>query len=86
MCLFMCKRHLKHCSVKCVENDLKKMEIAKHMQKKHRYILVPSQRYQDSRNLLQNPKVPRNVMGFSNRAQRFTGSNYLDVDSPLTTQ
>ena len=22
-------------------------------------------------------------MGFSNRAQRFTGSNYLDVDSPL---
>ena len=46
-------------------------------------ILVPSQRYQDSRHLLQNPKVPRNVMGFSNRAQRFTGSNYLDVDSPL---
>ena len=22
-------------------------------------------------------------MGFSNRKQRFTGSNYLDVDSPL---
>ena len=22
-------------------------------------------------------------MGFSNRAQRFTGSNYLDVDSPM---
>ena len=22
-------------------------------------------------------------MGFSNQAQRFTGSNYLDVDSPL---
>ena len=46
-------------------------------------VLVPSQRYQDSRHLLQNPKVPRNVMGFSNRAQRFTGPNYLDVDSPL---
>ena len=46
-------------------------------------ILVPSQRYQDSRHLLQNPKVPRNLMGFSNRAQRFTGSNYLDVDSPF---
>ena len=46
-------------------------------------VLVPSQRYQDSRHLLQNPKVPRTVMGFNNRAQRFTGSNYLDVDSPL---
>ena len=46
-------------------------------------ILVPSQRYQDSRHLLQNPKVPRNAMGFSNYAQRFTGSNYLDVDSPF---
>ena len=23
-------------------------------------------------------------MGFSNRAQRFTGFNYLDVDSPLS--
>ena len=29
------------------------------------------------------PKVPRSFMGFSNRAQRFTGSNYLDVDSPF---
>ena len=46
-------------------------------------ILGPSQRYQDSRHLLQNPKVPRSVMGFSNCAQRFTGSNYLDVDSPF---
>ena len=46
-------------------------------------ISVPSQRYQDSRHLLQNPKVPRSVMGFSNCEQRFTGSNYLDVDSLL---
>ena len=46
-------------------------------------ILVPSQRYQDSRLLLQNPNVPRNVTGFSNCAQRITGSNYLDVDSPF---
>ena len=60
-----------------------KKEIAKHMQKKHKHILVPSQRYQDSRHLLQNPTVPNYVMGFSNRAQRFTGSNYLDVDSPF---
>ena len=29
-----------------------------------------------------NPTVP-NYVGFSNRAQRFTGSNYLDVDSPF---
>ena len=44
-------------------------------------MLNPSQRYQGSRHFLQNPKVPRIVMGFSNRAQRFIGSNYLDVDS-----
>ena len=46
-------------------------------------ISVPSQRYQDSRHLLQNPKVPRSIMGFSNHTHRFTGSNYLDLDSPL---
>ena len=45
--------------------------------------LVPSQRYWDSRHLLQNPKVPRCVMGFSNHAKIFTGSNYSDVDSPF---
>ena len=44
-------------------------------------ILVPSQRYQDSRHILQNPKVPRNVMGFSNRAKTFTPLNYLSSDS-----
>ena len=32
---------------------------------------------QGFRNLLQNPKVSRKVMGFSNRAQRFTPRNYL---------
>ena len=53
------------------------------MQKKHNHILVPSQRYQDSRHLLQNPTFPNYVMGFSNRAERFTGSNYLDVGSPI---
>ena len=47
------------------------------MQKKHEHTLVPSQRYQDSRHLLQNPKVPKNVMGFNNRAQTFTPLNYL---------
>ena len=52
------------------------------MPKKHKHILVWSQRYQDSRHPLQNPTVPNYVIGFSNRAQRFTGSNYLDVDSP----
>ena len=40
-------------------------------------ILVPSQRCQDSRHLLQNPKVFKNVIGFSNRAQTFTPLNYL---------
>ena len=47
-------------------------------------ILVPSQKYQDSIHLLQNPKVSRNIMGFNNCAQRFTGSNYLVVDNPFT--
>ena len=60
-----------------------KKEIAKHMPKNHKHILVPSQRYQYFRHLLQNPTVPNYVMGFSNRAHRFTRSNYLDVDSPL---
>ena len=36
----------------------RKHRIEKHMQKKHKHILVPDRRYQDSRNLLQNPKVP----------------------------
>ena len=60
-----------------------KKEIAKHMQKKHKHILVSNPWYQDSRHILQNPKVPRNAMGFSNRAQTFTLLNYLIWDSPL---
>ena len=52
-------------------------------EKRHKHILVPSQRYQDPRHLLQNPTIPNYLMSFSNRAQRFNGSNYLDVDSPL---
>ena len=60
-----------------------KKKIAKHMPKKNKHILGPSQRYQDSTDLLQNPTVPIYVIGVSNRAQRFTGSNYLDVDNPF---
>ena len=87
MCLFMCKRHFKHCYVKCVENDSrKKRKLQKKMPKKHKHVLVPSQRYQDFRHLLQNLTIPNYVMGFSNHAQRFTGSNYLDVDSPLVNR
>ena len=67
----------------CGKYFKKKKEIAKHMQKKHKNILVSSQRYQDSGHLLQKPTVPNYIMGFSNRAQRFTGPNYLDVDSPF---
>ena len=62
----------------CGKRFKKKKEIAKHMPKKHKHILVHSQRYQDSRHLLQNPTVPNYVIGFSNRAQRFSGYNYLD--------
>ena len=78
MCLFMCKRNLKHCHVKYAENDFRrKMEIKKHMQKKYKHILVLSQKYQDSRIFLLNPTVPNFVMGFSKRAQKFTSLNYL---------
>ena len=83
MCLVMCKRRLKHCYIKYVENDSRKKGNLKTHEKKNNDILVPSPRYQDSRHLLQNPAFPSYVMGFSNRAQRFTGSNYLDVDSPF---
>ena len=79
----MCKRQLKHGYVKCVENYSRKKGNCKTHETKHKLILVPSQRYQDSRHPLQNPTFLNYVMGFSNCAQRFTGSNYLDVDSPL---
>ena len=46
-------------------------------------ILVCSQRYQDFCQLLQNLKFPKNVLGFSNHAQRFTPPYYLDVDNPF---
>ena len=62
-----------------------KKEITKHMQKRHKHSLVPSQRYQDSWHLLQNPTVVNYVMSFSNRTQRFTGSNYLDAPLPWMT-
>ena len=83
MCLVMCKRRYGIALSNVWKRIQEKKEISKHMQKKHNDILVPSQRYQDSRHLLQNPTIPNFVMGFSNRTQRFTGSNYLDVDSPF---
>ena len=51
------------------------------MQKKLKHGLVPSERYKDSRHLLLNAKVPKNVMGFSMRAQTFTPLSYLSRDS-----
>ena len=60
-----------------------KKKIAKHMQIKHKHILVPGQRYQDSIHLLQNPKVFKNVMVFNNHAKRSTPPYHLDVDNPL---
>ena len=51
------------------------------MKIKQKHILVPGQRYQDSRHLLQNPKVPKDVMGFNNHAQRSTPPYYLAVDN-----
>ena len=67
----------------CGKYFKRKHRIAKHMQIKHKHILVPGRRYQDSRHLLQNPKVSKNVMGFNNHAQRSTPPYYLDVDNPF---
>ena len=56
-----------------MENILrKKREITYNMQNKHKLNFDPIQRYQDSRNLLKNPKVPKNNIGFNNHAQSFT--------------
>ena len=65
----------------CEKYFKRKHIIAKHKQMKH--ILVPGRRYQDSRHLLQNPKVSKIVMGFNNYAQRSTQPYYLDVVNPL---
>ena len=65
----------------CWKYFKKKHRIAKHMKIKHKHMLVPSWRYQDSRHLLQNPKVFKNIMGFSNHAQRSTPPYYLVVDN-----
>ena len=62
---------------------LKKREIQKHLHKNHKHSLVSSQRYQDSRHILRNPKVLNDIMGFNCHAQTVTGPNYLDVDTPL---
>ena len=48
-CFFMCKRQLKHSYIKCVEKN--KHRILRHFHLKHKHILIPSQRYQDSRNI-----------------------------------
>ena len=69
----------------CGKYFKRKHRIAKHMQKKHKHILVPGRTYQDSRHLLQNPKVPKYVMGFNNHAQRSTPPYYMDVDDPFNT-
>ena len=51
---------------------------------KHKlYFGSQSKIYQDSRHLLQNPKVPKNVMGFSNHAQRCTRPIFCMSTSPL---
>ena len=67
----------------CGKYFQRKHQITKHVKTKHKFILVPGRRYQDSRYILQNPKVTMNVMGFNNNAQRSNPPYYLDVDNPL---
>ena len=81
MCLFMCKRHLNHCHVKCVENDLnrrKKQNWKTHLKQVQAYFgsQSKSSRFQTS--------FTRHVVGFSNCAQTFTLLNYLSWDSPFS--
>ena len=67
----------------CGKYFKRKHRIAKHMQIKHKHILVPGQRYKDCRHLLQNPKVSKNGLRFNNHAQRSTPPYHLDVDNPF---
>ena len=67
----------------CGKYFKRKQRIAKHMQIKYMHILVPGQRYEDSRHLLQNPKVVKNIVGFNNHAQRSIPPCYLNVDNPF---
>ena len=53
------------------------------MQIRHKHILVPGRIYQNTRRLLQNTKVSKNIMGFNNHAQRSTQPYYLEEDTPL---
>ena len=79
----MSKRPLKPINVKYVGKISRKIIESQNMQKKPKHILVPCQRYKDIRHILQNTKVPKNVFGFKNHAQRSTPPYYLDVDSSL---
>ena len=79
-CSFMCKRHLKHINVKSVENNSRENIESQNTCKKSTSIFWILKRYQDSRHLLQNPKVPKNVMGFNNHVHRSTLPYYLDLD------
>ena len=48
--------------------------------KKHKDFLVPSQRYQDFRHILENPKIPKNSMGFNyhNQSHKTTEDQALN--------
>ena len=68
----------------CGKYFMRTREIAKHIGEKANAYFGSQSNISNFRHLLQNPKVPKNIMGFSNHAQRFTAPNDLDVDSPLT--
>ena len=84
-CLLHMKKHLYEViPVTFVERSSRLNGKSKNLWKKSKYnILVPNERYQDFWQLLQNPKFHKNVLGFSNHAQRFTPPHYLDVDNPF---
>ena len=82
-CLFHMNNHIdKVVNVMFVEKVSIWNVTSENISKKSTWLFwVPSWKYQYFWQLLQNQKVPKNVMAISNHAKRFTGSNYLDVDN-----
>ena len=51
--------------------------------KAHTLFWFPVKDIKISDSFYKNPKFPKNVLGFSNHAQRFIPPYYLDVDNPF---
>ena len=83
-CSFMCKRHLKHINVKCVENiSRENIESQNTCKKKAQAYFGSQSKISGFQKSFTNTKVPKNFLGFNNHAQRSTIPYYLDLDNPF---